>query len=497
MKLRDITLVSPLGATLERSCLQVFLVGPDAGLGQVLGRALGEGFTLRCQSASTLEGLKEVLSWSDVFLVDLREAKLDPQDDSFEFLDAVGRIAIHPPVIVLCDEERRDVTLAAIDRGAADSIAHPPNIPELRLLLFRAHRFYQAEREIRELRAEQHRSGRLHNLLGTAPSMQELFNLAKRIAPADVNVLISGETGTGKELMARAIHHMGSRSRGPLVAFSCANLPDTLVEDELFGHEKGAFTGAFWPRQGRIETANHGSLFLDEVGDLPIGLQPKLLRVLQERSFERLGSNRSVEVDVRLISATNHDLADLVKQGHFREDLYYRLNVVELHLPALRERRQDIPLLAHHFLLKYAQLFKKNVKRLSDYVLSALDQYPWPGNVRELENIIQRAVVLSDGPTLELSHLPRNLRQGVGLPEPTTDSVAPADASSYEQELKRFKRDLVLRTLRQYGWRKAESARALGVARGYLHRLINQLDIREPDPSITESSAAAPAGQVM
>lgn len=444
-----------------------------------------------------MEGLKEVLSWSDVFLVDLREAKVDPEDGSFQFLNAISQISIHPPVIVLCDEERRDVTLAAIDRGAADSVAHPPNIPELRLLLHRAHRFYVAERELRELRAERDRGGRLHNLLGTAPTMQDLFDLAKRIAPADVNVLISGETGTGKELMARAIHHMGSRSRGPLVAFSCANLPDTLVEDELFGHDKGAFTGAFWARQGRIESANHGSLFLDEVGDLPIGLQPKLLRVLQERSFERLGSNRSIEVDVRLISATNHSLAELVKEGKFREDLYYRLNVVELHIPALRERRQDIPLLAHHFVLKYGQLFKKNVKRLSDSVLTAMDQYAWPGNVRELENIIQRAVVLSDGQTLELSHLPLGLRQGVSLPAAAIEGEANSQASSYEQELKRFKRDLVLRTLRQYGWRKAESARALGVARGYLHRLINQLEIREPEAAVVESVAVTANNQVM
>ena len=475
---------------MERVCLQIFLVSSDHGLGVALGRALGEGFTLRCQGPSNIGGVKEALSWTDVFLVDLREAKLESSDPSFQFLDDLSRIPIHPPAIVLSDEEHREVTLRAIERGAADNISHPPNVPELRLLLNRAHRFYKAEREIRELRAEQDRSGRLHNLLGTSPAMQELFDLAKRIAPADVNVLISGETGTGKELMARAIHHLGSRSRGPLVAFSCANLPDTLVEDELFGHEKGAFTGAFCPRQGRVECANHGSLFLDEVGDLPIGLQPKLLRILQERSFERLGSNRTIEVDVRLISATHHDLGELVKQGKFRVDLYYRLNVVELRLPPLRERRDDIPILAQHFLLKYGQLFKKHVKHLSEHVLAALDQYPWPGNVRELENIIQRAVVLSEGHTLELSALPPAFRQGT--PAPVEKSIdAPAFAgTSYEQELKRFKRNLVLRTLRQYNWKKAESARALGVARGYLHRLINQLDIREPGTAILEEQTA-------
>jgi DNA-binding NtrC family response regulator len=481
----------------ERTSLQVFLVSEDISISGLLGRALGEGFILRSQSVSSMEGLKELLSWSDVFLVDLRKATLDPEDDSFQFLDAVHRIPVHPPVVVFCDEDQRELTLGAIDRGAIDSITHPPNVPELRLLLRRAHRFYMAEKELRELRAEQDRSGRLHSLLGTSSSMQEIFNLARRIAPADVNVLITGETGTGKELMARAIHQMGSRSSGPMVAFSCANLPDTLVEDELFGHEKGAFTGAFLGRQGKVEAANHGSLFLDEVGDLPLGLQPKLLRVLQERNFERLGSNRVIEVDVRLVSATNHNLADLVKQGKFREDLYYRLNVVELHLPPLRDRRDDISLLAHHFLQKYAQVFKKNVKRFSQSVLAAFEQHEWPGNVRELENAIQRAVVLSEGQTLELSSLPVALRGAEPEPLPAPNLCPKAGASSYENELRRFKRNLVLRTLHQYGWRKAESARALGMARGYLHRLINQLEIHEPDDTVVEPAPNNPPSAIM
>jgi DNA-binding NtrC family response regulator len=481
----------------ERTSLQVFLVSDDNSLGGLLGRALGEGFVLRSQNVSSIEALKELFSWSDVFVVDLRKAKLTAEDDSFQFLDAVNRIPVHPPVVALCEEDQRELVLGAIDRGAIDSTTHPPNIPELRLLLRRADRFYAAEKELRELRAEQDRSGRLQSLLGTSPAMQEIFTLARRIAPADVNVLITGETGTGKELMARAIHQMGSRSSGPMVAFSCANLPDTLVEDELFGHEKGAFTGAFLGRQGKIEAANHGSLFLDEIGDLPINLQPKLLRVLQERNFERLGSNRNVEVDVRLISATHHNLAELVKQGKFREDLYYRLNVVELRLPPLRERRDDISLLAHHFLQKYAQVFKKSVKRFSPATLTAFDQHAWPGNVRELENIIQRAVVLSEGPTLELSSLPTIFRAPEPVPAPVVNFSSKSLPFSYENELRRFKRDLVLRTLNQYGWKKAESARALGVARGYLHRLINQLEIREQEEAVMEPQQASPPIAIM
>lgn len=456
-------------------------MGDDASFSGSLARALGEGFVVRNQSVSWIEGLKELLSWSEVLLVDLRKANLDDDDHSFQFLDALHRIPVHPPVVVLSDEDQHDLALRAIDRGAIDSITHPPNIPELRLLLRRAHRFYMAEKELRELRAEQNRTGKLHSLLGTSPVMQEIFGLARRIASADVSVLITGETGTGKELMARAIHQMGSRVSGPMVAFSCANLPDTLVEDELFGHEKGAFTGAFLNRQGKIEAANHGSLFLDEVGDLPMGLQPKLLRVLQERSFERLGGNRHIEVDVRLISATNRSLDELIKQGKFREDLYYRLNVIELHLPPLRERRDDISLLAHHFVHKYSQMFNKNVKRCSQSVLAAFKQHDWPGNVRELENVIQRAVILSEGQNLELAAVPAIFRSRDPEPAAIDDLAPDTTGSSYELELRRFKRNLVLRALNQYGWRKAETARVLGVARGYLHRLINQLEIPEPE----------------
>jgi transcriptional regulator with GAF, ATPase, and Fis domain len=344
--------------------------------------------------------------------------------------------------------------------------------------------------------------------------MLELFALVGRVGPCDVNVLITGETGTGKELLARAIHQIGPRSSNPLVAFSCANLPEALVEDELFGHEKGAFTGAIHLRQGRIEGANHGTLFLDEIGDMGLGLQPKLLRVLQEKTFERIGSNKMICADVRLISATNRDLREMVEQGKFREDLYYRLNVVELHLPPLRERRDDIPLLVHHFVKKAAERFHKKELRVTPSAMKALEQHHWPGNVRELENAIQRAMVLSEGHTLEVSHLPALLRNGATESKPvhvaensepvvyqgeSPTGIETPMKCSYEGEMKRFKRSLVLRTLRQNGWRKAESARALGVARGYLHRLINQLEIKqeEENPVIEKSLKLPPASPVM
>jgi DNA-binding NtrC family response regulator len=300
--------------------------------------------------------------------------------------------------------------------------------------------------------------------------MQKLFALVQKIAPCDVNVLITGETGTGKELLARAIHQMSTRSARPIVAFSCANLPESLIEDELFGHEKGAFTGALTQRHGRFEAADQSTLFLDEIGDFGLGLQPKLLRVLQERSFERLGGNNTVNVNIRVICATHRNLAEMVQEGKFREDLYYRLNVVQMHLPSLRERRDDIPLLAQHFLEKSAEQFRKKTKRFSQAALHALEEYSWPGNVRELLNAVQRAVVLSEGPSVEIRQLPVAMRNGFEGPQVN---------HSYEEAVLEFKRRLVLRTLVECGWRKAESARTLGLARGYLHRLINQLGIQQ------------------
>jgi DNA-binding NtrC family response regulator len=488
----------------EKELLQISFLSHDSGLGEAIARALGEGFSLRTFGATRADELQELLSWSDAVLLDLRQSLQQAEETGLRLLDDINAQPAHPPVLVLCDAENRALMLRTIEKGATDSVSNPPNIMELRLLFRRAFRISSAERELRHLNALEKSGSRLHGLLGSSPAMQELFAMAERIAPCDVNVLITGETGTGKELLARAIHNRGSRGTGPLVAFSCANLPETLVEDELFGHEKGAFTGAFLTRQGRVEAANHGSLFLDEIGDLGLSLQPKLLRVLQEKSFERLGSNKTINVDIRLISATNRNLLEMVQEGKFREDLYYRLNVVELRLPPLRERRDDISLLAHHFLQRSAELFHKKARRFSPTMIQALEQYNWPGNVRELENVVQRAVVLSDGPTLEVAQLPAAMRSIAIAAEPATQKAEAATADSeaplmsYEEEIRRFKRNLILRTLRECGWRKAESARALGVARGYLHRLIHQLEIQEEGADVAEKELEpTPIGPVM
>ncbi len=461
--------------------IRVCFATPDSGLLRALTGVLGSNFVTRSFSEFQIGKFGEMKDWCDVLLIDLRAAyPSGPQEEGLRFLQELIELPVHPPVVVLHSDDSPDVTLKVMELGAYDSITHPPNMVELRLILRRAFKFQAAEREIQRLRSGATGVTRLHDLHGTAPAMQELFALARKIGPCDVNVLITGETGTGKELLARAIHQTSPRAARPIVAFSCANLPDTLIEDELFGHERGAFTGALALRRGRMENADQGSLFLDEIGDLGLGLQPKLLRVLQERSFERLGGNTTVNVNIRLISATHHNLPEMVQQGKFREDLFYRLNVVHMHIPALRERRDDIILLAQLFLDAAAQRFNKKVKRFSHQALIALEEYAWPGNVRELENAVQRAVVLSEGQTVDVSHLPLGIRKNSHETETFIGSERGVSISnSYEGEIRQFKRRLILRTLRKFGWNKVESARSLGVARGYLHRLINQLEISQ------------------
>jgi DNA-binding NtrC family response regulator len=461
--------------------IRVWFCTPDVGFAQVIGRALGAGFETRASEEFSLAATRGQESWWNVVLIDLREvAGEDGIDTGLRLMDGIKQSDEPPPIVVMLSDDDHVFGRKVIENGAYDTVSGPPDVVELRLILRRAHKFYEAERELRLLRSQEKSAGRLHELIGSSESMQRVFDLARKVAPCDVSVLITGETGTGKDLLAHAVHHLSPRSTGPFVAFSCANLPETLIEDELFGHEKGAFTGAIGARRGRFEVADQGTLFLDEIGDLALGLQAKLLRVLQQRSFERLGSNTAVTVNIRLVCATHRNLEEMVKQGTFREDLYYRLNVVQLQLPPLRERRDGIPVLAHHFLEKFAKQFAKKTRRFSHLSMRALEEHAWPGNVRELENIVQRAVVVAEGPVVEIWHLPAMLRNGFEQPQ----LLHP-----FEEEVRDFKRRLIVRTLRECGGRKAEAARTLGLARGYLHRLINQLQIQ---PEEVETGAGSP-----
>ena len=314
---------------------------------------------------------------------------------------------------------------------------------------------------------------RVENIIGQSDSMQEVFESIHRVAPSKANVLLRGESGTGKELIAKAIHYMSPRSKGPFIKFNCASLPEGLLESELFGHEKGAFTGAVSMRKGRFELADGGTIFLDEIGDLPITLQPKILRVLQEKEFERVGGEKTIKVDLRLIAATSRNLEELVSREKFREDLYYRLNVVPIYLPPLWERRVDIPVLVEYFLKKYNEENNKSV-RITPEVLNVIMDYDWPGNVRELENTIERLVVMSGGKVIGKSDLPLNIREQSGrsrYPVQIKDALP--------STIRDIEKTNILDALNKTGWNQAKAARILGITPRQIGYKIKIYDIKE------------------
>jgi len=337
-----------------------------------------------------------------------------PGLSGLELIEAVRAQNPETPVIVMTAYGTIETAVAAIKAGAADYLTKPLNLDEL---LHRVEQVRERQRlvgENRELRQALGERHRVEGIIGESGRMQDVLSLVRRVAASDATVLVRGESGTGKELIAKAIHHASRRAAAPLVRVNCAALPETLLESELFGHEKGAFTGAVASRKGRFELADGGSLFLDEIGDLPLHLQVKLLRVLQEREFERVGSSRPIPADVRVLAATHRDLEALVRAGAFRDDLYYRINVVTIALPPLRERREDIPRLIDHFLAGFAAKNGKAIQGLTREARDALLRYDYPGNVRELENLIERAVVLTRDDVIGLADLPLSLRE----PEP-------------------------------------------------------------------------------
>ncbi|MFH7326485.1 sigma-54-dependent transcriptional regulator [Desulfurivibrio sp. C05AmB] len=326
----------------------------------------------------------------DLIITDMRM----PGMDGLELLKTVKAGNSDLPVIMITAFGEVDKAVAAMQAGAFNYVAKPFNNDELLVSVRKALEHYAVVKENTRLRAEISERTSYSNMVGKNRRMREIYNLIEKVAPTPTSVLITGESGTGKELVARAVHSLSPRNEAPFISLNCAGLPETLLESELFGHEKGAFTGAVALRKGRFELADHGTLFLDEVGEMPMSLQTKLLRVIQERSFERVGGSRTLKVDVRIIAATNKDLKEEVELGHFREDLYYRLNVVHIHLPPLRERVDDIPMLATHFVVKFADELQRPNLRILPETVSFLSTLPWEGNVRELENTIERAAVL-------------------------------------------------------------------------------------------------------
>ncbi|RKX98455.1 MAG: sigma-54-dependent Fis family transcriptional regulator, partial [Spirochaetes bacterium] len=338
----------------------------------------------------------------DLLITDLKMPKLTGE----ELMKETLRKYPHIPVIVLTGHGTIENAVEAMRQGAYDFITKPLNIDKLSLIVKRALENSSLKRQNRELLKQLKRKYSFENIIGKSPAMKKVFETIELVAPSKANVLIYGESGTGKEMIADAIHHNSPRRDKPYIKVHCAAIPETLLESELFGHEKGAFTGAVARKRGRFELANHGTIFLDEIGELSLQMQVKLLRVIQEREFVRVGGEESIKVDVRIISATNKDLKEAVKNGTFREDLYYRLNVVSIYVPPLRERKDDIPLLVHKFIEEFSKENNKQIDGITNGALQALISYDWPGNVRELRNVIESIVVLTKNKIITEEDIP-------------------------------------------------------------------------------------------
>jgi len=370
-------------------------------------------------------------------------------------------------VVIVSGQGERANALQAVGQGAWDFLGKPVDIDELLAILKRAFHVAGLERDYANLQRER-QDDSYEGILGTSPAMQDVFRVISKVATTDASVLILGESGTGKEMVAKAVHQRSRRRDGPFVPINCGAIPEALLESELFGHEKGSFTGAVAQRKGRIETAAGGTLFLDEVGELPLSLQVKLLRFLQEQRIERVGGRESIPVDARVIAATNVDLKQAMAGGRFREDLYYRIAVVVINLPALRERGGDVPLLAQAFLRRSMNQVGRDELRFDPSALRAIETHPWPGNVRELENRVKRAVIMAEGRRITASDL-----------ELTAPETAPGITLKEARE--NLEREMVLTALRRSSGKISAAAQALGVSRPTLYELMQKLDIKRED----------------
>lgn len=448
---------------------KILIVDDEKSTRDGLARALQRQYDV--QIAGDGMAALEVLDQQpvDVVLSDLRM----PGMDGLTLIQRILAKTPQPACILLTAYGSIDTAVEAIKRGATDFLTKPVNLDELDMRIQGALHARTMEKENRELRQQLDNRFGLESLIGQSPGLEEVLDTIRQVAPSRANVMIQGETGTGKELVARAIHRLSPRTKSPLITVHCAALPTNLLESELFGHEKGAFTGATERRQGRFELADGGSIFLDEIGEIDTTVQVKILRVLEERAFERVGGHDTLEVDVRLIAATNKDLEAMVKEGTFREDLFYRLNVVTIDLPPLRERREDVPLLMQKFLDEFNQENSKSIEGFTSDCQQALISYDWPGNIRELRNVIERMVVLARQERLTVRDLPAHMRKNADEPVPV--AVMP------NMSLDEVEKNMILRALEAHQGNRTKAAEQLGISRRTLHRKLNEYGLRDED----------------
>jgi two-component system, NtrC family, response regulator AtoC len=446
---------------------RVLVADDEKNMRWVLAQALeSEGFEV-VQAVDGKEALAAVAEVEpDLMVLDHRM----PKPDGMEVLRRLRAGGSTFPIIMLTAHGNVELAVQAMKAGATEYLTKPFDLEELKIAIEKALKVRTLAAEVERLREELDREYDVEGIVAAEPRMMAVIESIRKVAPTSATVLIYGESGTGKELVARAIHSLSERADRPFVSVSAGALPETLLESELFGYEKGAFTGAMTAKPGRFELANGGTLFLDEIGDITPAVQVKLLRVLQERRFERLGGTRSIEVDVRVVAATNRDLQQLIADGTFREDLFYRLNVVPVTLPPLRARRSDVPLLVAHFLEKY----KAGAKKISPDAMEALVTYQWPGNIRELENTIERIVILSHGDEFGLEDLPLEIRMNSRMCEPQSQEfVLPEEGIDLEE----VELDLVRQALARTGGSAPKAAKLLGLTAKTLEARMQRLGL--------------------
>jgi DNA-binding NtrC family response regulator len=451
--------------------IRIGLFSEDRTLQPLLSSALGRDFQILLETDE--DGVNHLISADgcDVMILDLHST----HGSLAQRIECSRRIvATQVASVVMADDSLRSTAVDLVRQGAYGYCRRPPSIRDLKTMLRRAYENASLKRQLQNAQQRlEEDTTTCDKMIGSSPQMQKVYHLINCVADLNASVLVTGESGTGKELIARAIHNLGSRANRPFVAVSCGAIPETLIEAELFGHEKGAFTGTVGAREGFFEQAGEGTIFLDEIGELSLYTQVKLLRVLQQREFSRLGSNRLIPLRARLIFATHQDLSEMVAQGKFRQDLYYRINVMRIEAPPLQDHPEDIPPIAMHFLNHYSHMYQKQLTEFDQEAMATLQAYPWPGNVRELENVIQRAIILARGETIRREDLPLNLRE-----ENVVDIADFHPAGSFERQLRDYKIKLAETAVRENHGNKTLAARSLCISRAYLHRLIR---LAEPD----------------
>ncbi len=444
----------------------VLVVDDDDGLRKQIHWAFKDCY--RLTQAANRTQMHYVLQENHVDLV-LLDLHLPPRqntpEEGIRALEEIKNVNPEIRVIVITGDEEEETSLRAINNGACDYFSKPLILEEMKVIVDRALYIQSLEQKNQQRLKKFIRKHSFAQMIGKSKKMIQLFEMIERIAPTDCTVLLRGESGTGKELVSRAIHYNSARRERPFIVINCAALPETLLESELFGYEKGAFTEATSRKPGKFELAEGGTVLLDEIGDMSLAMQAKILRVIQEHSFERLGGTDLIKTDFRLIAATNKDLEKSIMDGSFREDLYYRLDVISFLLPPLRERKEDIPLLVSHLLMKFNQSNSKNLKRVSGEVFNLLIQYDWPGNVRELENVMERAVILSRKNAILPEHLPLRL----GQPGRNNSSSSPASHKS--------EKEIIMQALQLTNGNQSRAAKKLGIHRNTLRRKIHRFGI--------------------